>query len=67
MGEHLCTLAPHAHCEDAAELSSDEGTHQLRAVELDLREGHMQFMRLYASDSAPDCTAFLPLEICRLI
>jgi hypothetical protein len=58
-------LVPHAHCEDAAVLSSDEGTHHLRAVPLDLREAHMQFMRLYASDSPPDCSAFLPLEIRR--
>jgi hypothetical protein len=46
-------------------LSSDEGTHHLRAVPLDLREAHMQFMRLYASDVPPDCSAFLPLEIRR--
>ena len=59
------TLVPHAHCEDAAVLSSHEGTHQLRAVELDLREAHMQFMRLYASDVPPDCAALLPLEIRR--
>jgi len=59
------TLVPHAHCEEAAVLPSDEGTHQLRAVELDLREAHMQFMRLYASDGPPDCSAFLPLEIRR--
>lgn len=58
-------MMPHAHCEDAAVLSSDEGKHHLRAVELDLREAHMQFMRLYASDSPPDCSAFLPLEIRR--
>lgn len=56
---------PHAHCEDAVELATREGTHRLRAVEIDLREAHVQFMRLYASDSPPDCAAFLPLEIRR--
>ena len=58
-------LVAHAHCDDASALSIDEGPHQLRAVELDLREVHMQFMRLYASGVPPDCAAFLPLEIRR--
>src|SRR5664279_2488545 len=41
------TLVPHAHCEDAAGLPAErsaEGRHQLRAVELDLREAHEEFM-----------------------
>lgn len=54
---------PHAHCEEAIDSRDVEGTRHLRAVELDLREAHMQFMRLYASDSPPDCPDFLPLEI----
>jgi len=58
-------LVAHAHCDDATTLSTEEGKHQLRAVELDLREVHMQFMRLYASGVLPDCAAFLPLEIRR--
>jgi len=57
--------APHAHCTDAIEPADVEGTRHLRAVELDLREAHVQFMRLYASDSPPDCSDYLPLEIRR--
>ncbi len=59
-------MVPHAHCEDSTELASQEDAHHLRAVELDLREAHQQFMKLYASDSAPDCAEFLPLEISRI-
>jgi hypothetical protein len=58
-------MVPHAHCADASELATREGVHHLRAVEMDLREAHMQFMRLYASDSPPGCAAFLPLQIRR--
>ena len=58
-------LVAHAHCDDATTLATNEGKHQLRAVELDLREVHMQFMQLYASNVPPDCAAFLPLEIRR--
>jgi hypothetical protein len=58
-------LVAHAHCDDATTLATHEGKHQLRAVELDLREVHMEFMRLYASDVPPDCASFLPLEIRR--
>jgi hypothetical protein len=56
---------PHAHCGAMVEPQITEGSHHLRAVELDLREAHMIFMRLYASDTAPDCSTFLPLEIDR--
>ncbi len=56
---------PHAHCEDAIDPPDVEGTRHLRAVELDLREAHMRFMHLYASDTPPDCSGFLPLEIRR--
>ncbi len=58
-------LVPHAHCEDADELAQDEGPHHLRAVELDLREAHMEFMRLWASDGSPDRSSFRPLEVPR--
>jgi hypothetical protein len=58
-------MVPHAHCEDASELATREGKHHLRAVEVDLGEAHLLFMQLYASDSPPDCAAFLPLEIRR--
>ena len=58
-------LVAHAHCDDATTLATSEGKHQLRAVELDLREAHMQFMRLYASNVPPDCAALLSLEIRR--
>lgn len=61
-------LAPHAHCEDATSLPGErsrDDRHQLRAVELDLREAHEEFMRLWAADRGPDCTGFRPLEISR--
>ena len=58
-------LVPHAHCERATELDVGEGPHHLRAVELELREAHERFMRLYASGRAADCDAFLPLELPR--
>ena len=61
----LRRLVAHAHCDDATTLATNEGKHQLRAVELDLREVHMEFMRLYASDVPPDCASFLPLEVHR--
>jgi hypothetical protein len=60
-------LVPHAHCEPATEFDDEEGPHHLRAVELDLREAHEQFMRLYAVGRAPDCGSFLPLEITRMV
>jgi hypothetical protein len=56
-------LVAHAHCDDATTFSTDERKHQLRSVELDLREAHLQFMRLWASDRPADCAAFLPLEV----
>jgi len=62
------TLVPHAHCEDATGLPAEraaEGPHQLRAVELDLREAHEEFMALWASDRGPDCSGFRALEIRR--
>jgi hypothetical protein len=61
-------LVPHAHCGEAKSLPSDrprDDRHQLRAVELDLREAHEEFMRLWAADRGPDCTDFRPLEISR--
>ncbi len=58
-------LVPHAHCGAATALTDAEGAHHLRAVELDLREAHREFMTLWASDTAPDCAHFLPLEIVR--
>ncbi len=60
-------LMPHAHCEDADGLADDEGRHHLRAVELDLREAHETFMRLYASEAGPDCDSYLPLVVNRAI
>lgn len=60
-------LVPHAHCEPATELEEGESPHHLRAVELDLREAHEQFMGLYAAGREPDCGAFLPLEVPREI
>lgn len=60
-------LVAHAHCEDAADLLDDEGTHHFRAVELDLREAHEEFMRLWASDTEPDCRTLRPLEIPRTL
>jgi hypothetical protein len=44
---------------------SRDDRHQLRAVEMDLREAHEDFMRLWAADRAPDCASFRPLEISR--
>lgn len=61
------TLVPHAHCERARDLTDDEGTHHLRAFELDLREAHEQFMRLYAAGREPDCDAFFPLVVPRTV
>ena len=58
-------LVAHAHCEDATDLAEAEGSHHLRAIEVDLREAHEEFMRLWASDTAPDCRRFLPLGITR--
>lgn len=56
---------PHAHCEIVGFLDDVESPHHLRAVELELREAHTEFMRLYASGNPPDCDAFLPLEVQR--
>jgi hypothetical protein len=59
---------PHAHCEEAKSLAGErsrDGRHQLRAIEMDLREAHEEFMRLWASDRGPDCASFRPLEIHR--
>jgi hypothetical protein len=58
-------LVAHAHCEDATDLAEVEGSHHLRAIELDLREAHSEFMALWASDTAPDCNRLLPLGITR--
>lgn len=58
-------LVPHAHCESVGSLDDVESAHHLRAVELDLREAHTEFMRLYASGNPVDCEAFLPLEVRR--
>jgi hypothetical protein len=58
-------LVPHAHCESVESLDDAESPHHLRAVELELREAHTVFMRLYASGNPPDCEAFLPLEVPR--
>lgn len=60
-------LVPHAHCEAATNLPDDEDTHHFRAVELDLREAHEEFMRLWASDTEPDCRTLRPLEIQRTL
>ena len=60
-------LVPHAHCEPATALAEGECPHHLRAVELDLREAHEQFMGLFAAGREPDCGAFLPLEVPREI
>lgn len=59
---------PHAHCEDARMLpngAAGERAHQLRAIELDLREAHDEFMTWWASDRSPDCSRFRPIEISR--
>ena len=64
----LRPLVPHAHCDEATSLPGDrsrDDRHRLRAVELDLREAHEEFMRLWAADRAPDCAGFRPLEISR--
>lgn len=60
-------LVPHAHCGPATDLDERESLHHLRAVELDLREAHQQFMGLYAAGRAPDCGAFLPLAVPRRV
>jgi len=60
-------LVSHAHCESATDLAVDEGPHHLRAIELDLREAHEQFMTLYAAEREPDCGAYLPLVVPRSI
>lgn len=54
----------HAHCENQADPEVEEGTH-LRATEYGLLEANAVFMKLYASNEAPDCDAFLALEISR--
>lgn len=59
-------MVPHAHCEQATDLDLPEGPHHLRAVELELREAHELFMGLYAAGRAPDCGAFLPLDVPRV-
>lgn len=61
-------LMPHAHCAEATSLPGDrprDDRHQLRAVELDLREAHEEFMQLWAADRAADCASFRPIEINR--
>jgi hypothetical protein len=58
---------PHAHCDAATKLPLDEDAHHFRAVELDLREAHEEFMRLWASDTEPDCRTLRPLEIQRTL
>lgn len=58
-------LVPHAHCESVDTFDDAEGPHHLRAIELELREAHSEFMRLYASGSRPDCDRFLPLDVPR--
>ncbi len=61
-------LVPHAHCEAANSLPGErsrDGRHQLRAIEVDLREAHEEFMRLWAGDRGPDCASFRPLAIRR--
>lgn len=60
-------LVPHAHCERATALADVEGSHQLRAVGLDLRDAHEQFMAFYAAGREPDCRTFLPLFVPRTI
>ena len=54
-------LVPHAHCGGEA---GDETGH-LRAVPYELMEANAIFMKLYASDADPDCSAFLPLALTR--
>jgi len=58
---------PHAHCEAATNLPDDEDRHHFRAVELELREAHEEFMRLWASGTEPDCRTMRPLEIQRTL
>ena len=58
-------LVAHAHCEPAEDLTDEESTHHYRAIEVDLREAHEAFMKLWATDLAPDRTDLLPLEIPR--
>ena len=53
---------PHAHCETLATMSTED-RHHLRAVEIELREAHEEFMRLYAAGVPPDCAAFRPLAL----
>ena len=60
-------LVPHAHCQEAVDLEWEtaEGPHHLRALELDLREAHEEFMKLWAGDRSPDCESFRPLDVPR--
>jgi hypothetical protein len=61
-------LVPHAHCAEATSPPGDrsrDDRHQLRAIEMDLREAHEEFMQFWAADRGPDCTGFRPLEISR--
>lgn len=62
LGDHR--LVAHAHCADETDPDDEEGIH-LRATEYDLLEANAIFMRLYASDTAPDCGSLLPLDIKR--
>ena len=57
-------LVAHAHCAEEADPADEEAMH-LRAMEYDLLEVNSIFMKLYASDAAPDCNSFLPLEMMR--
>ncbi len=59
------TQVPHAHCESASDIPEAERSPHLRSTEYELREAHHEFMTLYASERAPDCSRFLPLEIDR--
>lgn len=59
------TPVVHAHCEDAADIPDEERGSHFRAVEVDLLEAHQTFMRLWASESAPDCSSLHPLAISR--
>ena len=70
LGYHMHDLGParhvpHAHCEEAADIPDAERSDHLRAVELDVLEAHAEFMRLWASERAPDCSGYLPLAVPR--
>jgi len=58
------SLVAHAHCEEETDPADEEAMHR-RAMEYDLLEANGIFMKLYASDTAPDCSSLLPLEITR--